>query len=367
MGAVYTCLNGCSRWGLPPLVNLGEESVCEEAAAVKQYSWDKKKIDVAQYTIENKEGGEEVGRRPGQINGEQFMIKNCQDTSIFLFDHINTVTIDDCKQCKIFVGPTKGSIFLRDSSDCTLVAACGQFRTRDCRKINVFLCCNTQPIIEATTSIKLGCFQYWYPELESQFKCADLSPYNNLWWNVHDFTPLIGESSNWTLLGECYKVHDYMSLPESPELRDIEVSNSKSVVPLTIGKRTRRHHHEDDVSLVLVFSDEKQDERAKLIVERMVARKEKGQPIVELIQTRQIQLDICDVERIFETTQVRKNAANGPLIALQFAGSGSLSQARVVVNSVAKVGGYLYTFESQRETKAVIDNLFKFADMQLGI
>ena len=44
--------------------------------------------------------------------------------------------------------------------------ACQQFRTRDCQKMDVFLSCVTQPIIEASTNMKFGCFQYYYPELE---------------------------------------------------------------------------------------------------------------------------------------------------------------------------------------------------------
>ena len=61
-------------------------------------------------------------------------------------------------------------MFVRDCSDSSVVAACGQFRTRDCRGITAFLCCDTQPIIEATCSIKFSCFQYFYSKLEGQFK-----------------------------------------------------------------------------------------------------------------------------------------------------------------------------------------------------
>ena len=39
--------------------------------------------------------------------GQQFIIKNCENCSIYLFDHINTVSIDDCKNCKIMLGPTQ--------------------------------------------------------------------------------------------------------------------------------------------------------------------------------------------------------------------------------------------------------------------
>lgn len=43
------------------------------------------------------------------IPGEQIAIQNCENATIYLFDHINTLTIDDCIGCKILTGPTKVS------------------------------------------------------------------------------------------------------------------------------------------------------------------------------------------------------------------------------------------------------------------
>lgn len=45
---------------------------------------------------------------PGEINGEQFIIQNCKNSTICLFDFSNTVLIDDCHDCTIFVGPIIG-------------------------------------------------------------------------------------------------------------------------------------------------------------------------------------------------------------------------------------------------------------------
>ncbi|KAJ4443069.1 hypothetical protein ANN_04719 [Periplaneta americana] len=59
-------------------------------------------------------------------------------------------------------------VFLRDCKECVCVVACGQFRTRDCRKMDIFLCCVTQPIIEASSSIHFGCYQLFYNELEGK-------------------------------------------------------------------------------------------------------------------------------------------------------------------------------------------------------
>ena len=49
------------------------------------------------------------------FSGEQFVIQNCENSNIFLFDYINTVTVDDCKGCKIFIGPTKVIIVARNN------------------------------------------------------------------------------------------------------------------------------------------------------------------------------------------------------------------------------------------------------------
>ncbi|MCL4132051.1 UNVERIFIED_CONTAM: hypothetical protein GTU68_057235 [Idotea baltica] len=79
-----------------------------EDSSNKTYSWDKrKKVDPADYTIENLTDGEK-GRLPGTINGQQFIVQNCTSSKLFLFDDINTITIDDCTDCSIYVGPVAG-------------------------------------------------------------------------------------------------------------------------------------------------------------------------------------------------------------------------------------------------------------------
>ena len=206
---------GCS-FSLPFMKTFRPQCDIEEP---KQYSWDKLRVevDVSAYTIDKLIDGE-TGRKPGTINGQQFQIKNCNNSHIYIFDWSNTITIDDCTNCKIFLGPVKGSVFIRDCSNCVLVAACGQFRTRDCKNLDTFLCVNTQPIIESSTRVRFGCFQYWYSDLEGQMKKAEVTPWNNNWWNVHDFSPVEG-GKNWSKLGQMFKVHDFLPLPEDASIK----------------------------------------------------------------------------------------------------------------------------------------------------
>ena len=83
----------------------------------------------------------------------------------------------------------KFSVFIRDSNECNFIVSCQQFRMRGCSKVNVLLHCTSQPIIESSTRIKFGCFQFYYEALPSQLKSANLSPFLNYWSNIYDFSP----------------------------------------------------------------------------------------------------------------------------------------------------------------------------------
>ena len=68
-----------------PLLNLPEENEEEQP---KIYSWDKKKTDLSEFIFENL-NQQEVSKLPGSINGQQFIIRNCENSSIYIFDHVN--------------------------------------------------------------------------------------------------------------------------------------------------------------------------------------------------------------------------------------------------------------------------------------
>lgn len=132
----------------------------------KVYSWDtRSNINLQDYTLENKKG-ETIVKLPDSINGNQYIIQNLEDCFVYIFDHTAIVTVDDCKNCRFFIGPCKGSIFIRNCNDCNFAIICQQFRTRDCKRITTFLSCATQPIIEASTSMRFACLSVNYKDLE---------------------------------------------------------------------------------------------------------------------------------------------------------------------------------------------------------
>lgn len=88
------------------------------------------------------------------------------------------------------------SVYLRNCTGTTCITSCGQFRSRDCRKCLVFIHSATQPIIEASTSMKFGTFQLSYIVLPDHLREAGLNLSINSWTEVYDFTPVQSES-NW--------------------------------------------------------------------------------------------------------------------------------------------------------------------------
>lgn len=67
----------------------------------------KKSIDPKDFTLEDLVNTE-VWKLPGTLNGQQFVIQNCKNTVIYILDHTNMITLDDCIGCKIIIGPVKG-------------------------------------------------------------------------------------------------------------------------------------------------------------------------------------------------------------------------------------------------------------------
>lgn len=96
----------CGFWG----INFYPHSifvVTPVSLPFRYFRSDRQEIDPSLFTVEDAMDDTAV-RLPGSIEGHPFTISNCLKANIFLFDHMNSVTINDCKDCTIFLGPTKG-------------------------------------------------------------------------------------------------------------------------------------------------------------------------------------------------------------------------------------------------------------------
>jgi len=127
-------------------------------------------------------------KEPGEVNGIEFRIKECHDCIIYLFDHTALVTIDKCTNTKFYIGPVKGSIFVRDCTDCEISVACSQFRSRNLYDSDIFLYAQSNPIIESSQGLRFGPYNLAYPLQDKHAIEAGLSRGQNKWDKVYDFT-----------------------------------------------------------------------------------------------------------------------------------------------------------------------------------
>ncbi|XP_067934750.1 protein XRP2-like [Watersipora subatra] len=279
-----------------------------EDEAPKQYSWDKReKLDMSNFILD-KLSGEVVGRMPGTINGQQFIIRNCENCDIYVFDHCAAVTIDDCTNCRVFLAAIKTSIFVRDSNNCVIATCCQQFRTRDCKKIEALLCCVTQPIIESTTAIKFGCFQFQYPLLLEHLRAAGLSPFNNNWNNIHDFTPVPGEN-NYAFIKRSTALTEYLPLPTTEPLNSVGLSfkTADCVIPYTVGVKERPPGHG---CLVVIFHCDAQHDLAQQIIRQLQD--------ISLVQTAEMKLSEEQIKRVTGVDKNLHKASQEMMILLEF-------------------------------------------------
>lgn len=329
----------------------------------KQYSWDKKREGLRKedFIIKDQKDAT-LGRVPGTVNGQQFLVQNCENCNIYIFDHSVTISIDDCNNCNFFLGPIKTSVFIRDCKNCKFVVSCQQFRTRDCSKIDVFLCCNTQPIIEASSGMRFGCYQYHYPELEAQFKAAGVTAFTNNWGNIHDFTQDPDEQ-HFSNLPEDSKVDDFVPIPLAEEFSKMNISLEveKSVVPRTHGNRRKPS---DESSLIVFFSDGNSTQRAFSFINIM----RKNHPECVLIQTKEVTLQPEDAQRVFNTAAYDNIVQQGPVIGLEFNGDDCIERCKTeALNLMAGSIGLVFVSQSLTEATKQIEDFYNFADMQMAV
>uniref|UniRef100_A0A4W3K5M8 Protein XRP2 n=1 Tax=Callorhinchus milii TaxID=7868 RepID=A0A4W3K5M8_CALMI len=318
-----------------------------------------RQVDVKDYMLTGLKD-QTVGRLPDKVAGEQFVIQDCENCNLYIFDHSATITIDDCTNCRIFLGPIKGSVFFRDCKDCKCIVACQQFRTRDCKRMDFFLCCATQPIIESSTGMRFGCFRYYYPELAFQFKDAGLSIFNNNWSNIHDFTPLDNEE-NWSLQPEDMAIQDFVPLPDIEELKSVRISMdlNRSIVPVTCGQKQKCN---DESCLVVFFAGDYTTANARKLIDEMTAKK------FVLVQTKEIVLNTDDANRVFQQKagEFTSLLEKGPVVALEFNGEGAVETCQSVVDSMFS-SCEIFVSENKASAAQDVDNFYNFANMHMGM
>ncbi|VDP67227.1 unnamed protein product [Echinostoma caproni] len=146
---------------------------------------------------------------------------NCTDAigpdhSVYLAELTNcTVQVRDVcgnlvakrlRNCRVYIFPVAGSVWLEDCQQCDFVVACRQLRIHQTTDSRLGLHMASRPIIEHSTGLRVAPYPLHYPTLDSDLIRAGLSAEVNLWREVEDFSHpnkrLTTGSPNWSVLPE---------------------------------------------------------------------------------------------------------------------------------------------------------------------
>ena len=137
----------------------------------------------------------------------------------------------------------ESSFYARDCSDCDFAVVCQQFRCRDLKNCTIRLFTSTEPVIESSSGLRFQCFNLNWASLKTQMPLAKLSPYNNKWSRIFDFT----KNDDGTLNYEFVKDEDETVLGNNPRVQRTTPEKiwtvtpssnfSQVTIPVTVGDR----------------------------------------------------------------------------------------------------------------------------------
>ena len=102
-------------------------------------------------------------KKPGDIDGISFSIKDLDYCTVLLLDHTAQITIDRCKNTTFYIGPIKASIFVRNCENCKIIVSCSQFRCRELIDSEIYLYAPNDPIIESSSNLTFSPYNFKYP------------------------------------------------------------------------------------------------------------------------------------------------------------------------------------------------------------
>ena len=157
---------------------------------------------LTQYTFCEKENETFAPKKPGDVDGQAFDIRDLVGCTAAVCDASDMVQIDACSECKIMIGASSESVFIRECSDCTFYVCAKQLRLRDCTNCTFSLYSQTEPVIETSSAITFTPFSGGFEGQERCMRSANLNPAINFWWGIFDFNDEAKTGKNFKVVNE---------------------------------------------------------------------------------------------------------------------------------------------------------------------
>lgn len=107
-------------------------------------------------------------------------IADKSNATIQLYGVHSTLHIRNIKDCKVFVGPCSGAIFLTNVDACHVHLAAHQIRLAQCSATKLFVHVSTVVNLEDCKDITVGPVEAWYESFSNDMRIAGLTGPNRL-------------------------------------------------------------------------------------------------------------------------------------------------------------------------------------------
>lgn len=156
------------------------------------------------YIVNGKEGERIVltTEMIGVANGvmRSLLIRNCKSTTLFARCVLGAVRVEDCEDCRIFLGPCSTSVYLDSIVRGSVFICCHQLRIHKSRDVQLYVRVNGHPIIEDCAGMGFAPYQVSYPRFGDDLKSTGLED-AQCWDNVIDFRwHRSTQSPNWHVI-----------------------------------------------------------------------------------------------------------------------------------------------------------------------
>ncbi len=133
---------------------------------------------------------------------DDIVISECENATIHFLCIIGAAYLKDLRNCTVYLGPVKSSIFIQNCRDCVFALASKQIRIHTSENCDFYVYARSNPIIEHCRNVRFGAYHLEYDGVREQFTMANFDyTVNSMWNDVKDFNWLgATKSPNWSII-----------------------------------------------------------------------------------------------------------------------------------------------------------------------
>lgn len=123
---------------------------------------------------------------PGQCQGKSVYLKDLENSTIKIYDSSSSAHLENLKNCIIHIGPISSLCVIQNCSSSSFSIACSSLQVHSSIKLTLFVFCETEPKISASSDLKFAPYNIGYSGQEQCFSKAKLNPYKDKWSEICD-------------------------------------------------------------------------------------------------------------------------------------------------------------------------------------